>query len=125
MSTGWHTQDPASSKGLPLGEQERTLRQQYYAGNRIPSPNGGFLEPLNVRTEKDGSGTVLMECNASSLRYELHIPKATTRERKDVKAQQAEGLDPACPRHTVPLQRLRRMGDALVCPLCGVRYGRA
>jgi hypothetical protein len=124
MASGWHTQDPASSRGIPLEKEARTLRPQYYAGTRMPSPAGGFLEPLNVRREADGSGVVLLECNASSLRYELGIPKATTKERTAVKRELAEGLHPTCPRHTDPAQRLRRIGDTLVCPLCGVRYGR-
>lgn len=125
MASGWHTQDPASSEGIPLEKEARTLRPQYYAGTRLSSPAGGFLEPLSVRSVADGSGVVLMECNASSLRYELRLPRATTRERKAVKAQQDEGVDPSCPRHVEPAERLRRMGDALVCPRCGVRYGRA
>lgn len=125
MSMRWHTQDPASSSGIALTEDLTSLRRQYYAGNRMPSPAGGFLEPLSVRSAPDGSGTVLMECNASSLRYELRIPPATSPERKAVKAQQAGGLLPLCPRHEEPVQRLRRVGDALLCPLCGVRYGTA
>lgn len=125
MASGWHTQDPASSDGISLEKEARRLRPQYYAGTRIASPNGGFLEPLSVRTASDGSGIVLMECNASSLRYELRIPRATTKERKAVKAEQASGVDPTCPRHVEQPQRLRRVGDALVCPLCGVPFGRS
>ena len=84
----------------------------------------GFLEALHVRQESDGSGRVLMECNASSIRYELPIPKATTRERTLVREQQDEGLEPTCPRHSDPIRRLQRAGQFLICPLCGVRYGR-
>ena len=83
MVDGWHTQDPASPEGLPLKGKE--LLAQYYAGQRMESPMGGTLHELRVRPESDGSGTVLFECSASSLRYELHIPKATRRDREKVK----------------------------------------
>jgi hypothetical protein len=84
---------------------------------------GGFLEPLRVKAEDDGSGTVFFECSASSLRFSLSIPAASRGEKKGVKEQQDAGEDPVCPRHEPPL-KLNRVGPALMCPLCGVRYGR-
>lgn len=124
MPPGWHTQEPASSEGIPLGKGAKALLQAYYRGGHMPSPMGGFLDPLRVRNESDGSGTVLLECSASSLRYELKVPKATRKERADIKAAQEAGDATFCPRHTEPSRRLQRVGGHLVCPLCGVRYGR-
>lgn len=123
MSTGWHTQEPASSDALPLKGKEYLTR--YYSNQRMESPNGGVLHELRVRPEADGSGTVLFECSASSLRYALTIPKATRTEKAKVKETQAEGRDPICPRHTDPLEKLLRSGENLVCPRCGVRYGKS
>lgn len=124
MPSGWHTQDPASADGLPLKKGAKALLKAYYRSGHLPSPMGGFLEPLRVRTESDGSGTILLECSASSLRYELTVPKATRAERAAVKQAQEEGGALDCPRHEGPTQRLRRVEGHLVCPLCGVRYGR-
>ena len=39
--------------------------------------------------------------------------------------QQKEGRDPTCPRHTDPPEKLLRSGETLVCPRCGVRYGKS
>lgn len=125
--TGWHTQDPVKTGGIPLvkdPKKAKALLKIYYEGGRMPSPMGGFLEPLRVRPEDDGTGTALFECSASSLRFSLPIPKATRAERKKVKEQQEERLDPTCPRHDDPPRSLQRVGDHLVCPACGVRYGR-
>ncbi|MEJ2539826.1 MAG: hypothetical protein P8188_07640 [Gemmatimonadota bacterium] len=120
MVNGWHTQKPVSSEGLPL--KGKKILEQYYQGQRMESPEGGTLHLLRIRPEPDGSGTVLMECSVSSLRYELHIPKATRSEKTAVKNQQSEGMDPTCPRHTDPREKLLRSGEMLVCPKCGVRY---
>ena len=114
--------DP-NADAVELPEPKKQLKR-YYAGRHMPSPMGGFLEPLRVRTEEDGSGSVLFECSASSLRYRLPIPKATRTERQKVKAQQDAGEDPTCPRHTESTQRLQRSRDHLVCPVCGARFGR-
>ena len=97
--------------------------KRYYQSAQMSSPMGGFLEPLLVRSEDDGSGTVILECSASSLRFSLSIPAATAREKREIKQRQDAGEDPTCPRHDPP-QRLNRVGPHLVCPLCGVRYGR-
>jgi hypothetical protein len=123
MVASWHTQDPVGSRGIPLDEGVKELRRQYYAGSRLESPMGGFLEPLRVRVENDGSGTALFECSASSLRFELRLPRATTTERKKVRDAQEDGLEPDCPRHPAGT-RLQRVGSYLVCPRCGVRFGR-
>jgi hypothetical protein len=127
MAPGWHTQDPAQSDTIPLAKDAKRAKQllrRHYAGQRLASPMGGFLEPLRVRSEDDGSGTALFECSTSSLRFALPIPKATRTERQKVKGQQDAGEDPTCPRHDDPPRRLQRVGSHLVCPACGVRYGR-
>jgi hypothetical protein len=112
------------SGGAPLPVPEpKKLQKRYYAGLQLPSPQGGFLELLRVRPEGDKSATALFECNTSSLRYSLPIPAATRAERKKVKEQQEEGVDPNCPRHG-PGTRLSRVGSELVCSLCGVAYGK-
>lgn len=97
----------------------------YYASAHLPSPMGGFLEPLTVRQESNGSGTILLECSSSSLRFELSVPKASRDEKAQVKAAQEAGDMPVCPRCESPTQRLQRIGGRLVCPRCGVRFGRA
>lgn len=124
MASGWHTQEPASSEGIPLDKGAKALLQVYYRGGHMPSPMGGFMVTLRVRPESDGSGTVLLECSASSLRYELKVPKASRKERTEVKEAQEAGDPVLCPRHTEPTRRLQRVGGHLVCPACGVRYGR-
>lgn len=124
MPPGWHRQEPVSSQGFPLTKGAKALLETYYRGGRLPSPMGGFLELLGVRHEADGSGTVLFECSASSLRYELRVPRATRAERERVKAAQDAGEPPLCPRHVDPMRRLQRVDRHLACPLCGVRYGK-
>ena len=109
-------------EAIPLS-QPRKLQKRYYAGLQLPSPQGGFLEPLRVRPEDDGTASVIFECNTSSLRYSLPIPRATRTERRKVKDMQEAGDDPHCPRHG-PETRLARVGKNLVCPLCGVAYAR-
>jgi len=123
MVNGWHTQKPVSSEGIRL--KGKKFLEQYYTGQRMESPQGGTLHLLRIRPEADGSGTVLMECSVSSLRYEIQVPKATRTETTRIKAQQKEGRDPTCPRHTDPLEKLLRSGEMLVCPKCGVRYGKS
>ncbi len=107
---------------LPLDDPKGLLKA-FYAGRRLPSPMGGFLEPLGVRPADGGAAVALFECSASSLRYELEIPKATRTERKKVRDAQGDGDDPDCPRHG-PGNRLARAGKDLVCPLCGIAYGK-
>ncbi len=95
----------------------------YYGGGRLPSPSGGFLMVLGVRPEDEGSGSILLECTSSSLRYQMSVPKATRSERKKVRAMIDEGGDPKCPRHQGQL--LVRIRHDFSCPRCGVRYAKA
>ncbi len=128
MTLGWHTQDPADSGGISLGDtpkEVKRLLQLFYQGTRLDSPMGGFLEPLGVRQDDDGSGTAIFECSASSLRYQLAIPKATRTERKAIKEALDEGHDAFCPRHVDPPRKLQRIKGNLVCGACGVVYAKA
>ena len=118
-------QDGAVVEGdtpFPLSD-EKELLQLYYEGNRLPSPTGGFLIVLRVQPEADGSGSILLECNSSSLRYRLNVNKATRTERTKVREMIEEGREPKCPRHVSQL--LIRVKNDLLCPLCGVRFGKA
>lgn len=108
--------------GLRL-ENEKQLLKQYYAGQRMESPNDGFLILLGVRAAEGGTAVALFECSASSLRYEIPIPKATRTERKRVKDALDAGEDPDCPRHGAG-HRLVRAGKDLVCKSCGVPYAK-
>ena len=104
-------------------EKVKQLLKQYYAGQRIESPNGGFLILLGIRPQQGGTAVGVFECSASSLRYEIVIPKATRTERKKVREALEQGGDPGCPRHG-PEFRLVRAGKNLVCSHCGVAYAR-
>ncbi len=105
-------------------DDEKQLRKLFYAGQQLPSPMGGFLEPLGVRHWPGGGALAFFECSASSLRYAMEIPKATRAERKKVREVQEDGGDPDCPRHGEGI-RLVRAGKDLVCPVCGIAYGKA
>jgi hypothetical protein len=105
-------------------DDEKGLLKAYYAGHRMPSPNGGYLMPLGVHSLDDGTAVGIFECSASSLRYEIAIPKATRNERKKVRDVMEEGDDPDCPRHGEGA-RLVRAGKDLVCKACGVAYAKA
>ena len=123
--TGAHNQGGVkaeSALGLSLPDEEGLLGL-YYDGGRLPSPSGGFLMVLGVLPEDEGSGLVVLECTASSLRYQMNVPKATRTERKKVRDMIAEGTDPKCPRHHGEL--LTRVHHDLACPRCGVRYAKA
>ena len=109
--------------GYPLPNEKAYLKT-YYAGGRMESPVGGVLEVLGVRPNDDGSAMVILECNASSLRYELPIKAATRTEKAKVRQSLEKGADPHCPRHG-PARRLSRVGANLVCVACGVRFGKA
>ena len=111
-----------SDQRLTLSDEESLLRL-YYDGGRLPSPSGGFLIVLGVRSEDEGSGSILLECTSSSLRYRMSVPKATRSERKKVRAMIDDGIDPKCPRHRGQL--LVRKRHDLACPSCGVRYAKA
>jgi hypothetical protein len=85
---------------------------------------GGQLDFLGVREGEGGTGQVLLECNTSSLRFVLVIPKATRTERTKVKERLAAGEDPFCPRHGVH-QPLTRSGKEWMCTLCAVSFGKS
>lgn len=104
-------------------ENEKQLLKQYYAGQRMESPNGGYLMLLGVRPVEGGSAIGIFECSASSLRYEIEIPKATRTERKKVRDALDGGEDSDCPRHGQGM-RLMRAGRDLVCVACGIPYAR-
>jgi hypothetical protein len=110
--------------GVLILSGDKALLRAYYGGQQMPSPMPeGFLMLLGVQRAPDGGGAVLFECSASSLRCQLSIPKATTKERRMVKAVQEAGDDPNCPRHG-PDERLVRAGKNLTCRLCGISYGK-
>lgn len=111
-----------TERRLSLPDEESLLRL-YYEGGRLPSPSGGFLMVLGVRPEDAGSGSILLECTSSSLRYQMSVPKATRSERKKVRVMIDEGSDPKCPRHQGQL--LVRIRHDLACPSCGVLYAKA
>ncbi len=120
------TAEPAAgspANPIPLPKNKKMLAA-YYAGSRLPSPMGGHLDLLGVREGADGVGRVLMECNTSSLRFVLLVPKATKLERAAAKEVMAAGGELTCPRHG-PDQRLTKSGKNWVCPLCGVTYAKA
>lgn len=121
--------DRSKQRGRDLGDvlqldDTKQQLQQYYAGQQVESPNGGFLMLLGIRSNDDGSATAIFECNVSSLRYEIVIPKATRAERKKVRDALKEGGDGTCPRHGSDT-RLVRAGNDLVCPDCGIAYAKA
>jgi len=111
---------PANPIPLP---KEKKLLQSYYAGERLASPMGGQLDILGVREGEGGVGRVLLECNVSSLRYVLTIPKATRAERGTIKEAIEGGDDLNCPRHG-GYYRLSKSGKNWVCQQCGIAYGK-
>jgi hypothetical protein len=115
---------PAGSPAnpIPLPRSKKTL-ERYYVGRRLGSPMGGQLDVLGVRDGANGTGRVMLECNSSSLRFVLVIPRASKTEKAEVQEVLERGDDPHCPRHG-PSQRLTKSGKNLVCPLCGVAFGK-
>ena len=105
-------------------DNEKQLLKQYYGGQRMESPNGGYLMLLGLRPGEGGSSAAIFECSATSMRYEIEIPKATRTERKKVRDELDAGEDPDCPRHGYGT-RLVRAGRDLICRSCGVAYARA
>ena len=69
-------QPGSPSNPIPLPREKKTLLR-YYKGERLRSPMGGHLDVMGIREGCDGHGKVMLECNTSSLRYLLEIPKAT------------------------------------------------
>lgn len=105
-----------------LPDVERAERL-HCSGRQVPSPMGDFLVELGVRSEPDGTSTVLFECKNSALRYELPLRISTWRERKKVRAQALDGLDPLCPRAELG-PPLERRADNWYCPRCNLMFGR-
>lgn len=115
----------AGSPGNPIPlRKEKKLLQMFYAGERLPSPMGGQLDVLGVKSGEGGTGSVLLECNTSSLRFLLVIPRATRTERAEMKEVLEAGGDPMCPRHGVH-HPLSKSGKDWVCALCAVSYGKS
>ena len=104
-------------------DNEKQLLKQYYAGQQMESPNGGFLIRLGIRPQDAGNAIAIFECNVSWIRYEITSPKGTRTERKKVKDALAEDGDLGCPRHG-PSVRLSRAGRNLVWRECGVAYAK-
>lgn len=104
-------------------KNSKALLKEYYAGRRLESPMGGFLELLGSQDQEDGSGLLLFECSTSSLRFELPVPKGTRRDREKVKEQAEASEELRCPR-CEPRRPLHRNGADLACP-CGASFGRA
>ena len=121
----WKALAKRRDAGGPLKlENEKQLLRNYYAGLRMESPNGGYLMLLGLRQGAAGDSVGIFECSASSLRYEIVIPKATRGERTKVKAAIDDGQDPDCPRHGRGTRLVRAGGD-LVCMSCGLAYAKA
>lgn len=119
------TEPPVGSPTNPIRlPKSKKLLEAYYAGRRLDSPLGGRFDILGIREGQDKTGRVLMECNVSSLRYVLVIPKANKAERAKVKEAIEAGDDLFCPRHGND-QRLSKSGKDWVCSLCGVPYGKS
>jgi hypothetical protein len=115
----------AGSPGNPIPlPKEKKVLQAYYGGDRLQSPMGGQLDLLGVREGEGGTGRVLLECNVSSLRFVLTIPKATRAEKATIQEAIDTGDDLTCPRHG-SYQRLTKSGKNWVCNLCGVVYGKS
>lgn len=93
------------------------------SGRQVPSPMGGFLESLGTRSEPNGTSTILFECKISTLRFQLPLRRSTWRERRKVRTQADEGLDPMCPRAELG-PALERRGRDWYCPRCNLMLGR-
>ena len=105
-----------------LGES-RKMERLHCSGRLVPSPMGGSLMELGVRSEPDGTSTILFECKTSALRFELPLRVSTWRERRKVRVQADEGLDPMCPRGELGPPLVRR-GKDFFCPRCSIMFGR-
>ena len=119
------SEPPAGSPTNPIPlPKSKKLLERYYAGKRLASPLDGYLDFLGVREGKDGMGRVVLECNTSSLRFVLVVPRASRAEKAKVKEAVEAGEDLFCPRHGSS-QRLSKSGKNWICPLCGVSYGKS
>jgi len=121
---------PASAKPARIGfgaqalKNGRTMEQLYCSDRQLPSPMDGSLAYLGVRAEPDGTSTVLFECTRSALRFELPMRNSSWRERRKVKEQVADGLEPLCPR-AEPGPVLQRRENYWYCPRCNIKFGLA
>lgn len=84
---------------------------------------GDFLVELGVRSEPNRTSTVLFECKTSTLRYQMPLRRSTWRERRNVRMQAEEGVEPMCPRAELG-PRLVRRGQDWYCPRCNLMFGR-
>ena len=118
---------PPKPKPLGFGVEElaevKKMERLHCSGRQVPSPMGGFLMDLGVRQELDGTSTILFECKTSALRYQLPLRISTWRERRKVRVQAEEGLDPLCPRGELGPPLVRR-GKDFFCPRCNIMFGR-
>ena len=125
-ATGKKEEEPVSS---PMGfgydelAEVKKMERLHCSGRQVPSPMGGFLEALGVREEKNGTSTVLFECKTSALRFQLPLRISTWRERRKVRLQSDEDLDPLCPRGELGPSLVRR-GKDFFCPQCSIMFGR-
>lgn len=120
---------PAGGKAKPVGfgveelAEVKKMERLHCSGRQVPSPMGGFLMALGVRQEQGGTSTILFECKTSALRYQLPLRISTWRERRKVRIQAEEGLDPLCPRGELGPPLVRR-GKDFFCPRCSIMFGR-
>ncbi len=125
MARDRDTSAPTSGGNEPLPLKDtKALAKEFYAGARMTSPLGGKLERLGFQALDDGSARLLFECAASSLRFEMVVPKGTRRDREKIKEQVANGEDPVCPR-CFGRYPLDRVGKNMRCSHCGVSFGAA
>lgn len=119
------TEEPTGSPSNPIPlPKSKKLLERYYSGKRLDSPLGGQLDLLGIREGDDGKGRVLLECNTSSLRFVLIIPKATRAEKAEMKGVIEKGDDLFCPRHGSDAP-LSKSGKNWVCQRCGVSFGKS
>ena len=109
--------------GVPELPAAKRMERLHCAGRQVPSPVGGFVMALGVRQEEDRTSTILFECKTSALRYELPMRVSGWRERRKVRIQVEEGLDPLCPRAELGPPLVRR-GKDFYCPRCNIWFGR-
>ena len=121
-------EDGGNPRRIGFGVEEvaevKKMERLHCSGRQVPSPMGGSLMDLGVRQEPDGTSTILFECTKSALRYELPLRISTWRERRKVRLQADEGLDPMCPRGELGPTLVRR-GKSFFCPRCNIMLGRA
>jgi hypothetical protein len=119
------TEEPTGSPSNPIPlPKGKKLLELYYAGKRLDSPLGGQLDLLGIREGDDGKGRILLECNTSSLRFVLIIPKANRAEKAEMKGVIEKGDDLFCPRHGSEAP-LAKSGKNWVCHRCGVSFGKS